>query len=132
MKTRKEGMKQILSANLGVKRYDAKHTDRSTENSASAIFTARCGRHRRLADRICTDASDIGIYDLTVRGTAEWSDPICTDEIRKIAILYFQGLRWSVGWRNYFPDRLCGVRVAYGDSFSIVKYGCQWKNRSFI
>ena len=55
MKTRKEGMKQILSANLGVKRYDAKHTDRSTENSASAIFTARCGRHRRLADRICTD-----------------------------------------------------------------------------
>ncbi|MFR5701185.1 MAG: hypothetical protein ACLUD0_04500 [Eubacterium ramulus] len=67
MKTRKEGMKQILSANLGVKRYDAKHTDRSTENSASAIFTARCGRHRRLADRICTDASDIGIYDLTVR-----------------------------------------------------------------
>ena len=45
MKTRKEGMKQILSANLGVKRYDAKHTDRSTENSVSAIFTARCGRN---------------------------------------------------------------------------------------
>ena len=38
-------MKQILSANLGVRRYDAKHTDRSTENFASAIFTARCGRN---------------------------------------------------------------------------------------
>ena len=36
----------------------------------------------------------LGYMISLVRGKAEWSNPICADEIRKIAILYFQGLRW--------------------------------------